>query len=93
MAEAIRVEKTGQWGPRADVRRSSSQGTALALTAKTTEGRITATGQWEPCADVRQSPKQGVALALAAKTHGIVEAHRVLANLSEEIKEKAVLAL
>ena len=93
MAEAIRVETTGQWGPRADVRRSSSQGMALALTGKTTEARITATGQWGSCADVRRSPKQGVALALAAKAHDVVEVHRVLANTSEEIKEKTVRAL
>ena len=36
-AEAIRLETTGQWGPRAGVGRSSRQGAALALAAKTDE--------------------------------------------------------
>ena len=67
MAEAIRVETTGQWGPCADVRRSSSQGAALALAAKTAEAMRAATGQLGPCAGVRRSPWQGAALAVAAK--------------------------
>ena len=51
------------------VRRTPSQGAALALTAKTTEAiRVETTGLWGPRVDVRQSSSQGAALALAAKT-------------------------
>ena len=42
-AVSIRVETTGQWRPRADVRRSSSQ--VVALAEKTAEVMRTATGQ------------------------------------------------
>ena len=70
-AEAIRVEKTGQKGPRADVRQSSSQWETLALATKTDESMRTATGQRGPCADVKRSPRQGAALAVAVKAHDV----------------------
>ena len=86
-AEAIRVETTGQWGPRADVRQSSSQEAELALAAKTAKAMITATGQWGLCADVRRSPRQGVALAVAAKAHDVMKVNHVLVEPAEETRE------
>ena len=51
------------------VRRTPSQGAALALTAKTAEAiRVETTGQWGPGANVKWSSSQGAALALAEKT-------------------------
>ena len=49
------------------VRRTPSQGAALALAAKTWAIRVGTTGQWRPRADVRRSSSQGAALALGAK--------------------------
>ena len=58
------------------VRRTPSQGSALALAAKTAGAiRVETTGQWGPRADVRRSSSQGAALALAAKT---AEAMRIV---------------
>ena len=92
-AEAIRIETTGQWGPCADVRRSSSQGAVLALAVNITEARIIeTTGQWGPCAGVIQRPIRGAALALAAKARGIEEVHRGLAHQSKEITQKTAEA-
>ena len=92
-AEAIRVDTTGQWGPRVDVRRSSSQGAALALEAKTTEAMRTAMGQWRPCADVTRSPGQGAALVVAAKARDVMKVYHVLVDPSEEITEKTIQAM
>ena len=86
-AGAIRVETTGQWGPRADVSRSSSQRASLALAAKTAEAMRTVTDQWGPCANVRRSPRQGAALAVAAKAHYLMKVHHVSLDLEEGTQE------
>ena len=75
------------------MRRTPSQGSALALATKTAEAMGTATDQWGPCANVRRSPRQGATLAVAVKAHDIAEAHRVLAHPSEEITQKTVQAM
>ena len=73
------------------VRRTPSQGVALALAAKTAEVmRIKTTGQWGDCANVRRSPRQGAALAVAAKTRDMMEVHHMLAHPSKEITQKTV---
>ena len=78
---------TGQWGPRADVRQSSSQGSALVLEAKMAEAMITATGQWGLCADVRRSWRRGAALVVATKARDVVKVHHELAHPEEETWE------
>ena len=76
------------------MKRSSSQGAALALAAKISAAiRVKTSGQWGSCADVRWNPSQGAALAVAAKAHDIVEVHRVAAYLSEEITRKTTQAM
>ena len=92
-AEAIRVEKTNQWGARADMGRRLSQRGALVLAAKTTEVMRTATRQWGPCADVRRSPRQGAALVVTAKARNMMKVHHVLADPSEEITQKMIQAM
>ena len=84
--KAIRVETTGQRGPRADVRQSSSQGAALALAEKTAEAMKTARDQRGPCADVGRSPRHGAALAVAAKARDMMKIHHVLKDLEEETR-------
>ena len=69
------------------VRRTSSQGAAPALAAKTAEAMRTATGQWRPCADVKRSPRQGEALAVEAKARYVMKVHHVLGNPEEETQE------
>ena len=91
--EAIRVEMTGQWGPRADVRWSSSQGVALALAVTTAEAMRTATCQWGLCADVRWSTRQGALLVVAAKARDVMKLHDVLVDPSKEITQKKVQAM
>ena len=77
-----------------DVRRTWSQGAALALAATTAEVIIIERMvQWGLCADVRRSPSQGVALAVAAKVRNITDVHRVAAHLSEEITQKTAQAM
>ena len=72
------------------MRRSSSQGEALALAKNPAEVMRTATGQWGPCADVRRSPRQETALAVAAKARSVMKVHHVLADPGEEITQKRI---
>ena len=88
MTEAMRLETTGQWGACADVRRSPSQGAALALAAKATEAMRTLLGQCGISVDVRRSTSQGATLAVAPKARDVVEVHHVLAHPGEEITHK-----
>ena len=81
---------TGQSGPGADVRWSSSQGAVPALAKNPAEPMRTATGQWGRCADVRRSRRQGAELAVAAKAHDVMKVHHVLADPSEEITQTMV---
>ena len=70
------------------VRRTLSQGVALALAEKAAEEmRIETTDQCGHCADVRQSPSQGAKLAVAAKARDTMEVHRMLAHLNENNAE------
>ena len=60
------------------MRRTQSQGAALASVAKTTEAmRTETTGHWGSCADVRRGPSPGAVLAVATKAHDIIEVYRV----------------
>ena len=68
------------------MRRTPSQGVALALAEKTAEAMRIATGQWGSCADVRWSPRQEAALAVTTKAHYVMKVHHVLAG-QEETRE------
>ena len=72
------------------MRRSSSQGAALALAAKTAEAMTTAPGQWGKCADVGRSPGQRTVLAVAAKARGVMKVYHVLADPREETREMSL---